>query len=502
MIPHTIHGSHARTLNIAEKTENAEATVGRPKKRSKELRISREVDMGARIAGKRLQDRSCTMESRATTKASRSSNSGTEHLGSGGEITGRSHVLAVERATVVYGFKELKICSPAKEIGLISLAGRLQSESPEMLLEIFKNCQWLKGKVKDEFIYDVAILSIKMELDKIFDQAQLEDIQKGVRPTRVLLASRVFDEDAGTILSDLTVFDGIHEKFFEWLDKNGEPPAKDLEISLPPRTRQLIAREPGTSSFVQCGMWHEWIRGDTSYLRDVVNDHVLLNSKRVSSKPPPIWEDPFFARVLADGIYGVDDYNRWQARDKNFGAKCQGIAPYIAASYAYTQLILRHVKLPGQTDEDPPSLHAIRMVNSDGADFLFGEDFLTSFETSKKCVYRCDNAKSAESWALLSPAENNSYGDVGIYGQIPIYSIASGFFSIKGAHSIQKELMVLPLADLDVTVEKKMSAPRFYEETVIPIIEVQYEGDAYVAKEIQEAKKLLEKRKKEMNLPG
>ncbi|MDR1233148.1 MAG: hypothetical protein LBJ75_02730 [Puniceicoccales bacterium] len=487
MIPKIdIHGSQAGTFNIVEKAEDTEVTAKRVKEGGEGSRINHEIDVGSQIAGKKLHDRACAMEPVVAAETSRSSGSRSERPGPG------------DGAAVVDGFKELKVCSPTEEIKLVDLARQLQGKSPEMLLKILKNCQWLKGKVKDEFIHDVALQSIGMELEEIFDQSQLENIQKGVRPTKGLLAPRILQgwKSADVILSDLTVFNGIHEKFFAWLDKNGKPPAQDLEFRIPSRIQESITREPGTPSYVQNCMWHEWIRGSTYFMRDAINDYVLKDSQRVSSRPSWAKETPELAKMFAERSYDSSLLNQSDASlytDAGFKAKYQGIAPYVATSYAYTQLILRHVKFPGQTDEDPPSLHAVRMVKSDGLESLFGKDFLPPSETSKKGVYRCDAARSAESWGLMSPAENNDYGDMRIYGQIPIYSVASGFFSIKGTSPIQKELVVLPLTDLNVTVENKnVSVFRFYEETVIPIAEAQYKGDEFVAEQIWEAKRLLE----------
>ncbi|MDR1173680.1 MAG: hypothetical protein LBK24_02710 [Puniceicoccales bacterium] len=487
MIPKIdIYRSQAGTFNILEKAEDTEVTAKRVKEGGEGSRINHEIDVGSQIARKQLHDRACAMEPAVAAETSKSSGSRSERPGPG------------DGAAAVDGFKELKVCSPTEEIKLVDLARQLQGKSPEMLWKILKNCQWLKGKVKDEFIHGVALQSIGMELEEIFDQSQLENIQKGVRPTKGLLVPRILQgwESARVILSDLAVFNGIHEKFFAWLDKNGKPPARNLKFSASPRLQEWAGLKPGTPSHAQNCTWYEWISGELYFIRDAINDNVLMNSKRVSSRPS--WaketpETPKLVEMLAAGIIDESNFYASLRTDAGFKAKCQGIAPYVATSYAYTQLILRHVKFPGQTDEDPPSLHAVRMVKSDGFESLFGKDFFTPSETSKKGVYRCDAARSAESWGLMSPAENNDYGDMRIYGQIPIYSIASGFFSIKGAGSIQKELVVLPLSDINVIVENKnVPVFRFYEETVIPIAEAQYAGDEYVAEQIREAKRLLE----------
>ncbi|MDR2737825.1 MAG: hypothetical protein LBB18_02685 [Puniceicoccales bacterium] len=494
------HNNGAERFCDGEKNKNIHKKSNQWKKVSNGPRTELKTDVKILVDEKSLPIRGRTAKETTEPKRSYARKPGPER---GGETIVDTKVAKLD-TKVAKLFRNLKICSFAgcspvkekeREAALGKLAKLLQKKSPEILLKIFKNCQWLKNKAQDGFIYDVAIQSIKMEFCDFFDQSLDSAIRDGLKPTKTMLVPRTliprtYIEGPRKLLSNLAVLNDVHEKFYEWLDRNADELENNLNFNLTSLANS--GRPRGTCSYVQCGIWHQWVYGEPQYIRDAVNYHILIDSKRPSSMPSAAKIDPIFAQMRENGTFKSDEFSV----KEDFGEKCRKIVPHIAVSYAYTQMILRHVEFPGQIGGDHPHFHAVRMTDSSGLAAMFGEKFSDKPGAVKKCTYRRERALSAESWGMLSPADNNHYGDMGVYGQIPVFSIAAGFFSVRGISDIQRDLVLLPFDDFSVSVEKNMALPDFYRKNVIPVVKKQYGKDKYTGDEIREAEKLLEKHKK------
>jgi hypothetical protein len=158
---------------------------------------------------------------------------------------------------------------------------------------------------------------------------------------------------------------------------------------------------------------------------------------------------------------------------------------YAPIQYAYTQLLLRHATLPGQDKGPPPTLLAIRKINGDSAAAIVGHEVNPTGK--EQFTYHTGNALAAESWAIVSAVngpENKIYGDSAIYGRVPIYSILTSFFSQSrsglkndGWSDAQKELVVMPFSDVELTIETKFDELAYTKEVVLPAMEQQYGTD-------------------------
>jgi hypothetical protein len=160
---------------------------------------------------------------------------------------------------------------------------------------------------------------------------------------------------------------------------------------------------------------------------------------------------------------------------------------YASTQYAYTQLLLRHATLPGADKGPPPTLLAVRKVHSESLRKIVGHDIQPNGK--EQFTYCAGDALPAESWAIVSSVNgpnNEMYGDSAIYGRVPPYSILTSFFSQEQGvpgHTYgmwspaQKELVVLPFSDIELTAEEKWDEPAETKDVVLPAMEQQYGAD-------------------------
>jgi hypothetical protein len=95
---------------------------------------------------------------------------------------------------------------------------------------------------------------------------------------------------------------------------------------------------------------------------------------------------------------------------------------------------------------------------------------------------------------LLSPVQkdNNAAGNSAIHGKVPIYSVLASVFSVRNFAQYQKELIILPFAAINVTIEVNFDWKNYATAVTIPIIEKQYRQSTNVTNLIQSAKKYCE----------
>ncbi|MDR1414159.1 MAG: hypothetical protein LBI56_04495 [Puniceicoccales bacterium] len=125
-----------------------------------------------------------------------------------------------ENSKFVTEFENLKICEDKKQTEKLNkLVLELHSKSPEMLAKIFDNCKWLKGKMKDSFIYAVALARIEMELKKIFPQEEYDKLPKGLYPEITIMWS-LWSLRTDPIFNDdiMKVLEKSRENFDKMLD--------------------------------------------------------------------------------------------------------------------------------------------------------------------------------------------------------------------------------------------------------------------------------------------
>jgi hypothetical protein len=371
-------------------------------------------------------------------------------------------------ADFITEFANLDICETPKEaVELNALITSLHAKSPEMLVGILDNCQWLKGKGQDAFIRSVAEQSMQMELADIFDQQRFDELPNGANPLpEIMLGSRGGDGRYATPVLDSgtnEVLLNTWNNFARWI--NGQP-------KLPSQFKQKT-----TQSGVFAEVGFNWEKAFNIYrVRKGIQDNVLL-----ASDPNKELEE-YYQEVKQDV-----ESNPWNGMANDVFQEFQVASAYAPTQYAYTQLLLRHATLPGADKGPPPTLLAVRKVSSESLEKIVGHDIQPSGK--EQFTYRAGNALPAESWAIVSAVNgprNDMYGDSAIYGRVPVYSILTSFFSqeqgpLGHTHGmwspLQKELVVLPFSDIELTAEESFDEYTYTKDVVLPAMEQQYGSD-------------------------
>jgi hypothetical protein len=345
---------------------------------------------------------------------------------------------------------------PGEKAQFQKLVLQLYEKSPQMLTEILDNCRWLKGMAQDSFILSVATYSIKMELADIFAQ----DAYEGqIRPSASVMCG---SEGYHNCFTNEVVLKRSKEKFNSWLNSQEEFPTGIDECC-------TFKRGAKTQSEVYNQLWRRWElgwQGNMYQVKTAIADSVLSGSCGSAE----MLSDDDGAKLISEIATKLN--KSW---DK-----------YLTASYAYTQLMLRHLRpLPGQEQTPPFALQAVRMVHAASLPIISGhvsasdaESFDQSTLPEKEVVtYETSRMMEAESWAMTSAVatrDRGMYGEAAIYGKIPAYSIMSSFFTQEIWAPGQKELVVLPFADVTVTAEKHFNELEYTEDVVLPMMKGQY----------------------------
>jgi hypothetical protein len=368
-------------------------------------------------------------------------------------------------ANFIAEFANLGICETPKEaVELNTLITLLHEKSPEMLVGILDNCQWLKGKGQDTFIHSIAVESMQMELVDIFDQKGFDALPNGANPlSAIMLGSHggdgrngysVFDKETDRVLRN------TWNNFARWI--NGQS-------KLPSQLGQATTQD---RVFAKLGSNWERTLG-IGQLRKGVQDNILL-----ARDPDGELE------ALYQEVEQKVQSNPGNRCANDFFQEFQVASAYASTQYAYTQLLLRHATLPGQDKGPPPTLLAVRKVHSESLGKIVGHDIQPNGK--EQFTYHAEGALAAESWAIVSAVngpENKIYGDSAIYGRVPVYSILTSFFSQKqgvlgrarGMWSpAQKELVVLPFSDIELTAERNFDELTYTKDVVLPAMEQQY----------------------------
>jgi hypothetical protein len=350
-------------------------------------------------------------------------------------------------------FKNLGICKGSEEEKTLkSLIGKLCKSSPQMVQKIFSNCFWLSKtkQVRKEFIYSVATESIRMELAEIFDQKAYDTNPNGLDPKCDLLLSTI--EERKDLFTDKSVLDSTFRNFQQYLDGSNLP--------------NTYSGETKNQSDINGKIWNGWV--ESTNLDEVRNavETSMLNS-------------------------GV---KRVHLPGKNKPTRPNDISQYLLMNYVFTQLILRHLRLPGQINGFPPSLHVIRKILREALPKIFPDQFNNDQPNQIVCNYPQTNAFPAESYSLGSPLSGaylEKTGKAGIWGEISVYCILTAFFA-NDPHKfgrIQKEVVVMPLENFDVTAAYNFNYESYTENVSIPIMKGQYAGNKSVANEIKKVQR-------------
>jgi hypothetical protein len=260
---------------------------------------------------------------------------------------------------------------------------KLATANPKMLQQISENCEWLEGKANHEFIFAVAVLSIRMELDGILDK---NFDGKIIEPNRCLMAddpkshsvSSLDSTSADEIFADTAALTATHNKFDEWLNNVFKKFSKEATITASNEDGPSGAPTEGTQAEMYHDFWDGWEHGEMLSVRSIVNNSILI-----------------------DGVSGIDEQHGVNDR-----LLC------IFVSYAYTQFLIRHFTFPGfiRGDTNLSTLAAVRKVNSQALSEIFRGKKCA--ELTFKAVYEKKNMLCAESWSLLSSVSGD-YGEAG-----------------------------------------------------------------------------------------
>lgn len=363
----------------------------------------------------------------------------------------------------VAAFNELNICQTHEQkVTLNALISQLKTKDPNMLIEIFNNCQWLKGRAQDDFIYSVAVASMQMELADVFDQTGFDDLPNGMQVEQdIMLGS-----ESGTMYSK--IFDTASMEVLEKTRGN----FSNMLNALP--------KPPGVESFgnkttnadMLSGVWRWWAQGGTSSVRSCVDSDILPKNR---ADP---WNSQPMTKAERD-VYMQDECVRRRAVISNF----------LPMEYAYSQLLFRHMTFPGQEEGSPPTFLAIRKIHAFGYERITGESIEEGISSeAKHLTYSVEKALPAESWSVVSAVtdfNSERYGTSAIYGKIPVYSVLTSVFSQTWNHG-QKELVVVPFSDISITAEAQFNEIEYEERIVLPAMERQYGAENPSVKEARE----------------
>ncbi|MDR1233246.1 MAG: hypothetical protein LBJ75_03240 [Puniceicoccales bacterium] len=367
--------------------------------------------------------------------------------------------LQFQKTQEIVAFDDLNICqTPEQKATLNALISQLQAKSPQMLAGIFDNCQWLKGRADDSFIYSVAVASIQMELANIFDQAGFDKLSNGTRPTAEIMA--------GTeCCYKKPLLDGASEKV---LKKTRENFSSMLDgMPKPPGVESF--RRKTTNADMNSFAWRGWEMGAMGTVRSCVNSDILPKNRTDQAAP---------ADMESLGLEGMDEKGRADLL-QSIATEKAVVSHFLPQEYAYSQLLFRHMTFPGQEEGPPPALLAIRKVDAFAYGKITGETVEEGTPSAaKNLTYGAEKALPAESWSVVSAVRGPDpiYGDSAIYGKVPIYSVLTSVFSQSWCPG-QKELVVAPFSDISITAEAQFNEVEYEEKTVLPAMERQYGVD-------------------------
>jgi hypothetical protein len=142
--------------------------------------------------------------------------------------------------------------------------------------------------------------------------------------------------------------------------------------------------------------------------------------------------------------------------------------------------------LPGQHEGPAPTLRAIRKVHDAALEKITGHEMPSERPNNKEpLTYRAENALAAESWSIVSAVNgpaNELYGESAIYGRVPAYSVLTSIFSQRQGDQYtpnvwaggQKELVVMPFSDMEVTAERGFKEIAYTDQVVLLAMDTQY----------------------------
>ncbi|MDR1255551.1 MAG: hypothetical protein LBJ94_01305 [Puniceicoccales bacterium] len=355
-------------------------------------------------------------------------------------------------------FDALGICETPEEVAELSgLIEQLHAKSPEMLAGILDNCQWLKGKGKDSFIYSVAAASMQMELGDIFDQRDFDALGQGIQPeTGVMLGAfdmvrtgKLFDAASRTVVGK------SGQKFFDWLDGKDELRSNIADEPISPLLKigGDLERKGSGPKNAHWRVWRKWMAtAEMVPVRKAVIDGVLNQPIDVGSFPDA-------------GDYVDDAY----IKEANIAKK------FLPLNYAYTQLLLRHATFPGHDQGPPPTVLAVRRVRREALTGISRHGALEKTPARETITYDVNRALPVESWALVSPVGGEyPYGEAALYGKIPAYAILTSVLTNEFCSDLQKELVVIPFSEMEVVVDKNFDEEEYLRDEVLPAMEQQY----------------------------
>jgi hypothetical protein len=389
-------------------------------------------------------------------------------------------------------FNKLEICSsdPTKQAKLNDLIEQLHAKSPEMLAGILNNCRWLVGKAKPEFIFSVAVESMQMELMDIFDQNGFNALPKGIQPTQYVMYGNtlstcrnwLLDADSDNVIKE------TYKKFKSWLEARKDLPISQEEMYV--ASVRAGRKKPENPWEMYSLMWYQWqVRGASTPGAFQVRQAALGTTLETQ---------PFIPQKLEKALAKSRDSNAYEAAHgltyerRHHLVSDVSLAPYIPISYAYTQLLMRHATFPGHDKGPPPTLLAIRKVPAATFENFTGKTHNAEDTGKEVFSYTTDRALPAESWGTVSQVytPGDDYGKSAIYGHVPAYSVLTSLFAhnYEGQNargvidsdlwgSQQKELVVLPFSDIEVTIEPNFDQRRYAEEVMFPAMESQYGPD-------------------------
>jgi hypothetical protein len=290
-------------------------------------------------------------------------------------------------------FNNLDICDIPKnnKMELATLITQLERRDSPMLAKIFYNCLWLKGKAKDDFIYSFAKASIEMELDNIFPSEKLDELSKNmkVQPMKEIMTGSILKE-CGEIIDDksMEILKECKENYYKMID------------SMP----QILPEM--SNSDADSITWDGWVRGTSLMdpVRQCVNDIIS--------------ESPNYYSRLS---YGYE-------------SNLKIASNFLAHTYAYTQLLFRHIIFPGQENvgnEELPKISLIRMINDSEYESLMDGKTAEYDGDSVELKLNKENSQPALSYSMVSPISHPSiiFGNHALYMKAPVYAILNDLFA-------------------------------------------------------------------------
>ncbi|MDR1433306.1 MAG: hypothetical protein LBI61_03145 [Puniceicoccales bacterium] len=379
------------------------------------------------------------------------------------------------RQQIVEGFLKLRLTDDKSKITkLQQLIEKLWVKSPQMLERILNNCKWLSGKAQDDFIYDVAVTSMEMELADIFEN-EANAFSGRLEPGPAIAINHPHKYKLFAGAGD-SVVKNMQERFNEWLNTNKNAL---FETSFPNTTPQKEYQD----------MIGNWVTSAWLYpIRKAVENNVLAH--RVMQRQ--YYEEYLKECQNADRAYSKEQINEDLQYEKECVAKAGKL---LAVSYSLTQMVYRHMETPSYVEGSPPTVLAVRKVKKCALDKMVGKApaQIDNNTRNKKweCYYNAENANPAESWgqlgiALYHAGANCATGtNAAIYGEIPVYELLlSCYGSLLGhASGSLKEIVRIPFSDVKVIAETLLNESAYLKNIVLKTIEAQYGSDNETLKE-------------------